>query len=351
MKKRITQDNNKQHYYARVRSHHYGESQSFTSIDDALTWVQHASRELIDSGYTSVTFTLQGEYIRNVNQEHVNDSQYCDCTYNSNIKNIINEHNNIDEKENMREKRSNPSTEFFSTAESEIMKIAANTKNAAVACKELSDREFESAIADASNGLVTIHRSAKNPNRVDFCQWEPYTMTHAKKDPGKKPLDAIEQTIIDTYRRGISETSVPIESDATSRDISINNAPTLDCQNNTTTDELLNSIVSAILVRIGQNDYVRHYFRHLRPDLEEELSLLTGGVITCSISGNSITLGSIAGITSSIATADRPLTDIDTEVRAILTRMLIQAAISSKTRDAVARIINLEELGDLTYRL
>ena len=88
-----------------------------------------------------------------------------------------------------------------------------------------------------------------------------------------------------------------------------------------------------------------------RCSLDEELSILTGGVITCSISSNSITLGSIAGITSSITTENRSLIDIDTEVRAILIRMLIQAAISAKTRDAVARIINLEELGDMVYRL
>ena len=109
--------------------------------------------------------------------------------------------------------------------------------------------------------------------------------------------------------------------------------------------------MSAILVRIYQNDYVQHYLRYNRCSLDEELSIQTGGIITCSISSNSITLGSIAGITSSIATENRSLIDIDTEVRAILIRMLIQAALSAKTRDAVARIINLEELGDMVYRL
>ena len=245
----------------------------------------------------------------------------------------------------------NSTTDFFSLSESEVRTIAAATMDAATHGKELNDREFVDAIADASNGLVSLHRSVKNANRVDFREWDAYTATHAPRDPGKKPLEAIEQTIIDTYRRGRSGTSVKVDSAASDRSQNTNNALTSIYLDNTPAAELLNSIVSAILVRIYQNDYVRHYLRYNRCSLDEELSILTGGVITCSISSNSITLGSIAGITSSITTENRSLIDIDTEVRAILIRMLIQAAISAKTRDAVARIINLEELGDMVYRL
>lgn len=351
MKQNDKINNNKSYIFARIRSHHYGESQSFSTIDAALTWVQQTSRELVEAGYTSVTYTIQGECHGNQYQGHTNNSQYCDCQYDDNTQRIKKEDNNKQAKEKMEETKNSLTTEFFCTAESEILKIAANTMNAAISSKELSDNEFDAAIADASNGLVTIHRSIKNPNRVDFCDWNAYTTTHAPRDPGKKPLTAIEQTIIDTYRRGTSETSASVESDNNSFIPSINNVLTSDYQDNTPAAELLNSIVSAILVRIYQNDYVKHYLRYNRCSLDEELSIQTGGIITCSISSNSITLGSIAGITSSIATENRSLIDIDTEVRAILIRMLIQAALSAKTRDAVARIINLEELGDMVYRL
>jgi hypothetical protein len=55
--------NSKSNIFARTRSNHYGESQSFTTIDAALTWVQQASRELVESGYTRVTFTIPGASI------------------------------------------------------------------------------------------------------------------------------------------------------------------------------------------------------------------------------------------------------------------------------------------------
>ena len=350
MKKKQETNNNKSNIFARIRSHHYGESQSFTTIEAALTWVQQASRELVESGYTNVSFTIMGEYNSNNCQGQTTSTLYdnriqsVQSTSEPQIKNKIQE-------ENMQNSIINSTTDFFSLSESEVRTIAAATMDAATHGKELNDREFVDAIADASNGLVSLHRSVKNANRVDFREWDAYTATHAPRDPGKKPLEAIEQTIIDTYRRGRSGTSVKVDSAASDRSQNTNNALTSIYLDNTPAAELLNSIVSAILVRIYQNDYVRHYLRYNRCSLDEELSILTGGVITCSISSNSITLGSIAGITSSITTENRSLIDIDTEVRAILIRMLIQAAISAKTRDAVARIINLEELGDMVYRL
>lgn len=348
-------ENNKSNIIARIRSRHYGESQSFTSTDAALSWVQQTSRELVEAGYTSVTYTIQGECHGNQYQGHTNNSQYCDCQYDDNPKSIKNKNHNILKLKKMEketeEKIINSTTDFFSLSESEVRTIAAATMDAATHGKELTDREFIDAIADASNGWVSLHRSAKNANRVDFRGWDAYTATHAPRDPGKKPLNAIEQTIIDTYQRGRSGTSDKVDSAASDRSQNTNNALTSIYLDNTPAAELLNSIVSAILVRIYQNDYVQHYLRYNRCSLDEELSIQTGGIITCSISSNSITLGSIAGITSSIATENRSLIDIDTEVRAILIRMLIQAALSAKTRDAVARIINLEELGDMVYRL
>lgn len=65
--------NSKSNIFARIRSNHYGESQLFTTIDAALTWVQQASRELVESGYTRVTFTIPGASI---------ETQCCNSTSN-----------------------------------------------------------------------------------------------------------------------------------------------------------------------------------------------------------------------------------------------------------------------------
>ena len=62
MKENHIKTNRKSNIYARIRSNHYGESQSFTTIDAALTWIETTTRELEESGYTRVDFTIQGEY-------------------------------------------------------------------------------------------------------------------------------------------------------------------------------------------------------------------------------------------------------------------------------------------------
>ena len=138
--------------------------------------------ELVESGYTSVTFTIQGEF-------HTNDyqvllaTQCCNSTSNESDIRINNNQNK--KSTEMKETKKDLSAEFFSTAESDIKTIATATMEAAMNSKELSDSEFESAIADASNGMVTLRRSISNPNRVDFCCWEAFTATHAPLIPAR----------------------------------------------------------------------------------------------------------------------------------------------------------------------
>ena len=340
--------NSKSNIFARIRSNHYGESQSFTSVDAAITWVQQASRELVESGYSNVTFTIQGECHKNDSQGHVNDSQYCDSiqsdrpTLESKIDSITNK------KEDMKKKVIKSTTDFFSLSETEIEKIAAATMEAAMRSKELSDSEFESAIADASNGMVTLRRSTKNPQRVDFLRWDAYTATHATHNPGKKPLEAIEQAIIETYRRGQSRTAVAIESDANMSNNSINNGLTSGCYNNTTVDELIQNIICTIHTHMLDDVNVKAYLSCHSAGVDAEISAMTGGTIKCTISDTEVTLSCSNGVTCSVTIEDKALDAIGQELRAILIRLLIFAGLSPHTRDAIACIIDMEALADMS---
>lgn len=340
--------NSKSYVFARVRSHHYGESKSFTSADAALKWVQQASRELVDSGHTSVTFTIQGEYNRNEYQGPAT------CTHNCNhinahpqAQNFRNKSITYEKAKEMREKSNNLTTDFFSVDETEIRHIATATMEAAMSSKELSDREFESAIADASNGMVTLRRSIKNPHRVDFCCWDAYTVTHAPRDPGKKPIEAIEKTIIDTYMLGQLRTSSSTESDASKSEISINNVLTSSCDNNIPADELIQNIIYTIHTHMLNDVNVKAYLSCHSAGLATELSNMTGGVITCSMSDDIVTLSCSTGVTSQVTTIGKTVSEIDKQLRTILSRYLLHASISRKTRDAIACIVNLESLADM----
>ena len=335
--------NSKSNIFARIRSNHYGESQSFTTIDEALTWVQHTSRELVESGYANVTFTIHGEYHYNDYQGHVNDSQYCDSiqsdrpTLESKIDSITNKNEDM-------KKIIKSTTDFFSLSETEIGKIATATMEAAIRSKKLSDNEFEEAIMDVSNGLVSLRRS---DNKIDFKYWEPYKKTHPSTDPCKKPLKAIEQTIMDTYLLGQSRIRARIESDANMSNASINNVLTSSCHNNKTVEELVQNITSTIHVHLIQDKNVRTYLSCHSIGVAAEISDMTGGVITCSMSEDTVTLSCSTGVTSLVTTTGKALNEIDRQLRTILIRLLIHASISHRTRDAIACIIDLESLADM----
>ena len=334
--------NSKSNIFARIRGNHYGESQSFTTIDEAITWVQQASRELVESGYTSVTFTIQGECHKNDYQGASLATQCCHSTSNESDIRINNSQNK--KSTEMKETKKDLSAEFFSTAESDIKTIATATMEAAMSCKGLSDSEFEEAIMDVSNGLVSLRRSE---DKIDFKYWEPYKKTHPSTDPCKKPLKAIEQTIIDTYRRGQSRTPASPESDASTSEISINNVLTSGCHNNTTVDELIKNIICTIQTHMYNNDMVRQYLSCHSAGLATEVSNMTGGVITCSISDTIVTLSCGSGVTSSLPIQGKTMNDIERDIRTILIRYLLHASISPRSRDAIACIIDLESLADM----
>lgn len=62
MKHLKQKDKNKSMIFARIRTNDSGLSQSFTTTEAALTWIETTTRELEESGYTRVDFTIQGEY-------------------------------------------------------------------------------------------------------------------------------------------------------------------------------------------------------------------------------------------------------------------------------------------------
>lgn len=246
----------------------------------------------------------------------------------------------------MEESKKDLSAEFFSTAESDIKTIAAATMEAAMNSKELSDSEFESAIADASSGMVILRRSTNNPNRVDFCCWGAYTATHAPRDPGKKPLKAIEQTIMDTYLLGQSRIRARIESDANMSNTSINNGLTSSCYN-TPAQDLIQNIICTIHVHLLQDENVRTYLCCNSAGVDAEISAMTGGTISCSVSETKVTLSCGSGVTCSLPIEGKTMNDIERDIRTILIRYLLHASISPRSRDAIACIIDLESLADM----
>ena len=92
---------------------------------------------------------------------------------------------------------------------------------------------------------------------------------------------------------------------------------------------------------------VKAYLSCHSAGVDAEISAMTGGTITCTISDTKVTLSCGSGVTCSLPIEDKTLNDIERDIRAILIRYLLHASISPRTRNAIACIVNLESLADM----
>lgn len=337
MKTRTDIGNSTRNIFARYRTNNCGESQMFDSSDAALSWVQNSTREILQSGYSRANFTIRDQHDNILYQGHTTSTQYSFTFYNGEEKQlkIKYKHN---KKRIMSEKKMKKEANFFDVAENEVINIATATMNAATASKGLGNDEFAAAISNASNGLVTLQRSANNPDRVDFRVWEPFTLTHEKKDPGKKSIDAIKSTILDTYKRYNSEA-------ANTNDVKV-------VSDNTvikSVKDFAEDVVSIILVHLHKEKYMKRYLSSHSQGLESEISTLTKGLLNCSVTDDTIELTCSTGKTIQILVRNKPLNEVEHELMVAIERLLIHAGLSPKTRNAVVRIIDVDELSDLYY--
>lgn len=330
--------NNERNIFARFRTNNCGGSQLFENIDAALTWVQSSTRNTVESGYARADFTVRDTEGNIYYKGYTTKSKYCyevycgrQCTETINYK--FNK-----EQTTMKENNFAQTSSIFDVVENEVKEVAAATMKVAIASKELNDEEFVEAIEHASRGLVFFRRSTNNPERVDFCSWEPYTATHKKKDPGKKRFNAIESTIIDTYQRGRSMKAEGVEmvvaADRTAKE---------------SVKDIISNIVNIVQIYLHEDDIVKRYLRSHGSGIESELSSLTRGVIGGSITSGRVELNSTTGKSVTITTEGRSLNDVSRELTSAVTLLLTQAALCSQTRNVVDCLVDVDELSELYF--
>lgn len=330
--------NNERNIFARFRTNNCGGSQLFENIDAALTWVQSSTRNTVESGYARADFTVRDTEGNIYYKGYTTKSKYCyevycgrQCTETINYK--FNK-----EQTTMKENNFAQTSSIFDVVENEVKEVAAATMKVAIASKELNDEEFVEAIEHASRGLVFFRRSTNNPERVDFCSWEPYTATHKKKDPGKKRFNAIESTIIDTYQRG--------------RSMKAQGAETVVAADRTAKEsvkDIISNIVNIVQIYLHEDEIVKRYLRSHSSGIESELSSLTRGVIVGSITGGRVELSSATGKSVTITTEGLSLSDVSGELSSAVTLLLTHAALCSQTRNVVDCLVDVDELSELYF--
>ena len=330
--------NNERNIFARFRTNNCGGIRLFENIDAALTWVQSSTRNTVESGYAKADFTVRDTEGNIYYKGYTTKSKYCyevycgrQCTETINYK--FNK-----EQTTMKENNFAKTSSIFDVVENEVKEVAAATMKVAIASKELSDDEFVKAIEHASRGLVSFRRSKNNPERVNFCSWEPYAATHKKKDPGKKRFNAIESTIIDTYQKGRSMKAKGAETVVAE-----------DRKAKESVKDFISNIVNIVQVYLYEDDIVKRYLRTHSSGIESELSSLTRGVIIGSITGGRVELSSATGKSVTITTEGLSLSDVSGELSSAVTLLLTHAALCSQTRNVVDCLVDVDELSELYF--
>lgn len=277
------------------------------------------------------------------------------------------------------------SVDFLCLSEDAAHNMAKAIQSTAIIKKEADDNTFENAIRDVSSGLVKVTKklATGKPTDESHCSMHDdllYCAAHCKssenlfngsnrwrKTPGKLNYNKLEDAILDMYYRGkemilnvspkdqertdTHETPIPID-EVTAHNTVTTKAPII--RKVTTTvggphsfEDVVQAVTSTVMTHATSSKDTSYYLKMKGVTLESDIKSLTNDVMTIGFTGNHLTF-SIPSCDSKELTIDDYPDDavLRDKVRAITVQMLICGALSSSTRDSIAKAFDLDSIGD-----
>ena len=264
------------------------------------------------------------------------------------------------------------SVDFLCLSKESAHKIARLVQEAAINNKGAEDAKFTKAIQDASLGMVTITKKLASGKATDekHCSMHDdllYCVAHCKsydslldgskgwrKTPGKLDYNKLEDAIVDMYEKGqdkllklSQKPKAKIKADAA--------LPTLDSSvvydvpkeksKQNSIDAVVKAISSTIMVYMTSSEDTLFYLQMKGLSLESEVKFQTNNAISASFNGKSIIFKTLSGVSKELKIKTR--TDIvaqKKEVQAMLSQLIVCAALSPKTRDLIADVVNFDTI-------
>lgn len=175
-----------------------------------------------------------------------------------------------------------------------------------------------------------------------------------RKTPGKLDYNKLEDAIVDMYEKGqdkllklSQKPKTKIKADAA--------LPTLDSSvvydvpkeksKQNSIDAVVKAISSTIMVYMTSSEDTLFYLQMKGLSLESEVKFQTNNAISASFNGKSIIFKTLSGVSKELKIKTR--TDIvaqKREVQAILSQLIVCAALSPKTRDLIADVVNFDTI-------
>lgn len=251
------------------------------------------------------------------------------------------------------------SLDFLCLPEDRAKSLAQLIHETAAINKDADNQTFTGAIADASNGMLTITKKLATgkpiaDTHVSFHDDSLYCAVHCKssealfngtnnwrKTPGKIAYGKIDAVIMDMYHKGQQlllgdkdatiTTATDKESAAAVEKLSINDVSA--------------NITSTIMMYLKSTPDSLHYLTLKGSSLESDLATFSNGVIIGRLVDNNLTLSVLSGQSCEIPTG-RYTSDeqLRNAININVANLFVGASISEITRDKVASLVDLSTI-------
>lgn len=251
------------------------------------------------------------------------------------------------------------SLDFLCLPEDSAKSLAQLVHETAANNKDADNQTFIGAIADASNGMLTITKKLATgkpiaDTHVSFHDDSLYCAVHCKssealfngtnnwrKTPGKIAYGKIDTVIMDMYHKG--QQLLLGGKDATISSAT-NKKPSTTAEKLSISDVSAN-ITSTVMMYLKSTPDTLHYLTLKGSSLESDLASFSNGVIAGNINNDNITLSVLSGHSCQISTG-RYTTDeqLRNAITMNVANLFVGASISNITRDKVSSLVDLSTI-------
>lgn len=235
---------------------------------------------------------------------------------------------------------------FLETPEKEVERIAEKLKKKAIEFKGLEQNEFNNKMNKASGAIVI---KKHNDDKVDINSWTLFKKVAKPRDPGKVAFEKLGEKILKVYLQGKDLLIKQQECLENNSNVAIDNRQNADATGNMDAQNFVNSLVRIVMVHTDKNEDVKAYLADKNLTLTTEVSDFTNGIITCGETDNSINFVSRTGKEENVCYTNGSRDKFKQELVATVTKLVTNAAISSKTREHISSIVNIDSLEDFAY--
>lgn len=256
---------------------------------------------------------------------------------------------------------------FLCLSKESAKQMAKIVQETAIIHKDADNETFMKAIHEVSKRMVTVTKrlASGKPTDETHCSMHDdllYCAAHCKlhdslfdgsntwrKTPGKLNYNKLEDAIMDMYDRGqkmlleVSEKKSKKNNDETTH--TKLNTSIMNDNGHRTFNDIVQAVTSTIMIYAKPSEDTLFYLKMKGSTLDSEIKSLTNNVVTVTQSNNMVIFKTLSDTMKEMNINDYTDNDIlRNDVRAIVTQLIICAALSDKTRQLISSVVDLTSI-------